>query len=49
VEVEKMLARFDLVENGGYVGHRRGLSHDHFLKLKNKFSELGYPCEPGKG
>jgi len=40
VEVEKLFARFDLVENGGYVRPKKGLSHDDFLALKDKFLEL---------
>jgi len=49
VEVDKLFARFDLVENGGYVKPRKGLSHDDFILLKNKFSELGYRYEQGRG
>jgi len=49
VEVEKLFARFDLVENGGYVKPRKGLSHDDFITLKNMFLELGYRYEQGKG
>jgi len=49
VEVEKLFARFYLVENGGYVKPRNGLSQDDFVLLKNKFSELGYRYEQGKG
>jgi hypothetical protein len=49
VEVEKLFARFDLVENGGYVRPRKGLSHDDFITLKNMFLELGYRYEQGKG
>jgi len=49
VEVEKLFARFDLVENGGYVRPKKGLSHDDFLALKDKFLELGYKYEQGKG
>jgi hypothetical protein len=48
-EVEKMFERFDLAENGGYVKPRKGLSHDDFILLKNKFSELGYRYEQGRG
>jgi hypothetical protein len=48
-EVEKMFERFDLVENGGYVRPKKGLSHDDFLALKDKFLELGYKYEQGKG
>jgi len=48
-EVDKLFARFDLVENGGFVKPRKGLSQDDFLTLKNKFSELGYRYEQGKG
>jgi len=49
VEVEKLFARFDLVENGGYVRPRKSLSQDDFIQLKNKFSELGYEYQQGKG
>jgi|GEM_PF-827130 len=49
VEVEKLFARFDLVENGGYMRPRKSLSHDDFITLKNEFSELGYRYEQGKG
>jgi len=49
VEVEKLFARFDLVENGGHVRPRKGLNHDDFITLKNEFSELGYRYEQGKG
>ena len=49
VEVEKQFARFDLVENGGYVRPRKSLSQDDFIQLKNKFSELGYEYQQGKG
>jgi len=49
VEVEKLFARFDLVENGGYVRPRKSLSQDDFVTLKNKFLELGYRYEQGKG
>jgi len=49
VEVEKLFARFDLVENGGYVRPRKSLSQDDFILLKNKFSELGYEYQQGKG
>jgi len=49
VEVEKLFARFDLVENGGYMRLRKNLSQDNFITLKNKFSELGYRYEQGKG
>jgi len=49
VEVEKLFARFDLVENGGYVRLRKSLSQDDFIQLKNKFSELGYEYQQGKG
>jgi hypothetical protein len=48
-EVDKLFARFDLVENGGYVRPRKGLSHDDFFALKNMFLELGYTYEQGKG
>jgi len=48
-EVDKLFARFDLVKNGGYVKPRKGLSHDDFILLKNKFSELGYRYEQGRG
>jgi len=48
-DVEKLFARFDLVENGGYVRPRKGLSHDDFILLKNMFLELGYRYEQGKG
>ena len=48
-EVEKLFKRFDLAENGGYVKPRKGLSHDDFILLKNKFSELGYRYEQGRG
>ena len=40
VELEKLFAGFDLVENGGYVRPRKSLSQDDFIQLKNKFSEL---------
>ena len=49
VEVEKLFARFDLVENGGYMRPRKSLSQDNFITLKNKFSELGYRYEQEKG
>ena len=49
VEVEKLFARFDLVENGGYMRPKKSLSQDNFITLKNKFSELGYRYEEGKG
>jgi len=49
VEVEKLFARFDLVDNGGYVRPRKSLSQDDFIQLKNKFSELGYEYQQGKG
>jgi len=49
VEVEKLFARFNLVENEGYVRPRKGLSHDDFLTLKNMLLELGYKYEQGKG
>ena len=49
VELEKLFARFDLVENGGYVRPRKSLSQDDFIQLKNKFSELGYEYQQGKG
>jgi len=49
VEVEKLFTRFDLVENGGYVRPRKSLSQDDFILLKNKFSELGYRYEQGRG
>jgi len=42
VELEKLFARFDPVENGGYVRPRKSLSQDDFILLKKKFSELGY-------
>ena len=48
-EVEKLFARFDLVENGGYVRPRKSLSQDDFILLKNKFPELGYEYQQGKG
>jgi len=48
-EVDKLFARFDLVENEGYVRPRKGLSHDDFLTLKNMLLELGYKYEQGKG
>jgi len=48
-ELEKLFARFDLVENGGYVRPRKSLSQDDFIQLKNKFSELGYENKQGKG
>jgi len=38
VELEKLFARFDLVENGVYVRPRKSLSQDDFIQLKNKFS-----------
>jgi len=49
VELEKLFARFDLVEKGGYVRPRKSLSQDDFIQLKNKFSELGYEYQQGKG
>jgi len=49
VEVEKLFARFDLVENGGYMRPKKSLSQDNFITLKNKFSELGYENRQGKG
>jgi len=49
VELEKLFARFDLVDNGGYVRPRKSLSQDDFILLKNKFSELGYEYQQGKG
>jgi len=49
VELEKLFARFDLVENGGYVRPRKSLSQDDFILLKKKFSELGYEYQQGKG
>jgi len=49
VEVEKLFARFDLVENGGYARPRKSLSQDDFILLKNRFSELGYEYQQGKG
>jgi len=49
VEVEKLFARFDLVENGGYVRPRKSLSYDDFITLKDMFLELGYRYEQGKG
>jgi len=49
VELEKLFARFDMVENGGYVRPRKSLSQDDFIQLKNKFSELGYEYQQGKG
>jgi len=49
VEVEKLFARFDLVDNGGYVRPRKSLSQDDFILLKNRFSELGYEYQQGKG
>jgi len=49
VEVEKLFARFDLVENGGYVSPRKSLSQDDFILLKKKFSELGNEYQQGKG
>jgi len=42
VELEKLFARFYLVENRGYVRPGKRLSQDDFIQLKNKFSELGY-------
>jgi len=48
-DMEKLFARFDLVENGGFVRPRKSLSHDDFITLKNKFSELGYEYQQGKG
>jgi len=48
-DVEKLFARFDLVENEGYVRPRKGLSYDDFITLKNMFLELGYRYEQGKG
>jgi len=49
VEVEKLFARFDLVDNGGYVRPRKSLSQDDFILLKKKLSELGYEYQQGKG
>jgi len=49
VELEKLFTRYDLVENGGYVKPRKSLSQDDFIQLKNKFSELGYEYQQGKG
>jgi len=49
VELEKLFARFDLVENGGYMRPRKSLNHDDFITLKNMFLELGYRYEQGKG
>jgi len=49
VEMKKLFARFDLVENEGYVRPRKSLSHDDFITLKNMFLELGYRYEQGKG
>jgi len=49
VEVEKLFTRFDLEENEGYVRPRKGLSHNDFLTLKNKFLDLGHTYEQGKG
>jgi len=49
VEMKKMFARSDLVENGGFVRPRKGLNHDDFLTLKNMFLELGYRYKQGKG
>jgi len=48
-EVKKLFARFDLVENEGYVRPRKSLSQDDFILLKNMFLELGYRYEQGKG
>jgi len=48
-EVEKLFERFDLAESGGFIRPRKGLSHDDFILLKNKFSELGYEYQQGKG
>ena len=48
-DVEKLFARFDLVQNGGYTRPRRGLRHDDFIALKNMFLELEYRYEQGKG
>jgi len=47
--VKKLFARFNLVENGGYVRPRKSLSHDDFITLKNEFSQLGYGYEQGMG
>jgi len=44
-EVEKLFERFDLVESGGFIRPRKGLSHDDFILLKNMFLELGYRYE----
>jgi len=49
VELEKLFTRFDLVENGGYVSPRKSLGQDDFIQLRNKFSELGYEYQQGKG
>ena len=49
MELEKLFSRFDLVENGGHVKPRKGLSQDDFITLKDMFLELGYTYEPGKG
>jgi len=48
-EVEKLFERFDLVESWGFIRPRKGLSHDDFILLKNKFSELGNEYQQGKG
>jgi len=48
-DVEKMFERFDLAESGGFIRPRKGLSHDDFILLKNKFSEPGYEYQQGKG
>jgi len=48
-EVKKLFARFDLVESGGFIRPRKGLSHDDFITLKNMFLGLGYRYEQGKG
>ena len=47
--MKKLFARFNLVENGGYVRPRKSLSHDDFITLKNEFSQLGYGYEQGMG
>jgi len=49
VEVEKLFARFDLIDNGGYMRPRKSLGQDNFITLKDKFSELGFRYEQGKG
>jgi len=48
-EVKELFARFNLVENRGYVRPRKSLSQDDFILLKKKFSELGYEYQQGKG